>query len=124
MPSNTGTPETIPIQRILSMVPVLVLVNVMQLSWHTMAGAGADINDATGIPPDVGVPVKYRLSTAKEGSDPMASSLLVQLKPILIPGLWSALAGSGTVIYCHIPPKAHVVGVFGVFSSRLHEPPS
>jgi len=75
----------------LSMVPVLVLVNVRQLSWQTLV---ADtVNDATGAAGPGGT-LSDTLSIANEGSVPTPSSSFTHLNAIFTVALLLALVGS------------------------------
>jgi hypothetical protein len=86
--------------RALSTVPVLVLVTVMQLSWHTVVALA--VIDATGGPTETGVR-RLTLSTANDGSVPTPSSLFTQRKPIFTVALLLAEAGNVTPIVSQRP---------------------
>ena len=67
VPVGVAIVPPVDVQRTLSMVPVLVLVNVRQLSWQVVVAVV--VNDATGATPE-GVPVTIMSSTANDGSEP------------------------------------------------------
>jgi hypothetical protein len=103
----------------LSTVPVLVLVNVMQLSSQAvvaLAVIDASMTVVAGVRSDT-------LSTAKDGSVPAPSSLFTHLNPIFTLGLLLADEGRLMLVESHLPcPLVQVVVLAGVIR-RLHVAP-
>ncbi len=103
----------------LSTVPVLVLVNVMQLSSQAvvvLAVIDASITVVAGVRSDT-------LSTAKEGSVPTPSSLFTHLNPIFTLALLLADEGKLMPVESHLPCPLVQVVVFAGVINRLHVVP-
>ena len=103
----------------LSTEPVLVLVNVMQLSSQAvvaLAVIDASITVVAGVRSDT-------LSTAKDGSVPAPSSLFTHLNPIFTLALLLADDGRLIPVESHLPCPLVQVVVFAGVISRLHVVP-
>ena len=115
-------PAGLTVHLTLSTMPVVVLVNKMQLSWQDEVAVL--VKDATGGGGGAAAVLNETLSIAKEGSVPAPSLSFIHRNPIFTFGLLSALAGS--VMFCTAQepwPPPQVV-VFAVLVSRVQVVPS